>query len=117
MYAPYSAIVMGASGSKVTNSSTTDESVVSGPFTVGVECAGYGSSVVEKLTVRGVIRGVNNWLTVRNNIIGPSAYLNFLGINFGISTGGISNAESITDNDIDRLVIAADLPEVIDASR
>lgn len=92
----YPAIVMDDSGSKITNSGSS-EAIISGRFSVGVDCWGYGSSIVEKITVEDGYVAIANCQTVRNTVVGPTTQF-YVFSNWGITTTGISNADSINDN-------------------
>lgn len=92
----YPAILMGSSATKVTDS--VGGSVISGPFRIGVDCAGKSTSIVEKLTINDGLYATVSCQTVRNNIIGGTAQYNIYGTNFGIYTVGISASDSISEN-------------------
>jgi hypothetical protein len=115
----YPAISMASSASKVTSSSATDEAVISGPFSVGVYCGGYGTSIVEKITINGGVTGILDCQTVRNNVVGASTDYNQFSTNFGILTGGVSNSDSITDNHVSTRVwpIYSTSPYSLDVQR
>jgi hypothetical protein len=91
----YNAIeIVSNSGSTVTNS-TGNESVISGPFTVGVECDNHVSTV-SNITVNDGLVGIGDCKTVKNNVIGPTSQSAF-GNNEGISSSGVTG-NSFTNN-------------------
>lgn len=93
----YPAIDIVDPNSKVTSSDDDDPSVISGPFLTGVDCLAEANAIVEHVTINDGIFGILNCETVRHNVIGPSSDL-LWGGNMGISTGGVANGESITEN-------------------
>lgn len=99
----YAAILLGASGSKVTD--TAGGSVISGRFRWGVNCSSKTSSIVEKLTINDSIYAIADCQTVRNNVIGPTSQYTIYATNYGIFTSGISNTDSITENYIESRVL------------
>ena len=93
----YSAIYMSATSSRVVNSSS-NQSVISGRFGIGVDCGSRASSLVEDITVNDGFIGIYSCQTVRNTVVGPSSDFNQWAFNMGIYTAGISNSDSVTDN-------------------
>ena len=94
----YNAVEMNSSGSQVkSDNSGDDEAVISGRFTVGVDCDLNTNSLVEDITVLDSVIAIRDCRTVRNNVIGPSSQF-VLGVNQGIGTTGVANGDSINDN-------------------
>jgi hypothetical protein len=101
---PYIAISVNSTGGKVTNSAGA-ESIVSGPFDTIIDCGGNATTSVTNVTVRDGLFGINNCRTVTNNVVGPTSQ-SFLGANQGISSLGISNSDTISNNSVSGRTLA-----------
>ena len=93
-----------SSGCKITNTQAGG-GVISGLFNNGVDCQSNANSTVSNITVNDGLVGIENCKIVASNVVGPSYQTGF-GVNLGISTGGISNADAFTKNFISGRVIA-----------
>lgn len=98
----YNAIEFAGTNNQVTSDGTHDttdpEAVISGPFTTGVHCFSKTGSIVEHVTIKHVLTGIEDCKKTRQNVISDAQRLLLGFVNYGIRTGGVGTSGNLIDD-------------------